>query len=231
MKFLTRSLVCLTLAVTVAVSAYAKEDYKPKDFSIEVKTKGFPGARANVTARLDAPVEAIWKAVLDANTHGGKYPRMVASFCMSEADVMQAKKDGLRNGRTVQRRYAGKKCKPIEARAEGKQWDYHVYQQFDYPFPLSDRWIMAKAMNDETKLAQGKVTQTGKLIFGRQPTYEFKLTLSKAPGHPKQTKLDLYIWTDPGGIIADWMIKEATKYVAPKFMQVLEREGKKWMGR
>jgi hypothetical protein len=205
-------------------------DYVPKDFEMDVDTKGFDGAKANVSARLDAPLLAVWSAVLDTNNHGGKYPRMKRSFCMSEEDVRESKKKGLRNGATVERKYKKKMCEPSKMRREGEIWTYYIFQEFDYPFPLTDRWVMAEGVNDETELNEGRVSQTGRLIYGRQDIFEFKLALSSHPKYPEQTRLDLYIWSDPGGIIAGWMVKEATKYVAPRFMEILEHEGRKWVG-
>ncbi len=202
--------------------------YEPKDFEMEIQTKGIQGAKAKLTARLDAPVEAVWNAILDSNNHAGKYPRLKRSFCMSESDVAESKKKGLRNGNTVDRHYRKKKCQPAEMRQKGQVWNYHIYQEFDYPFPLADRWIMAKAHNDESGLKKKRVRQKGELIYGRQDIYEFELSLSPAPKHPNQTILEMTVWTDPGGLIADWMIEQATKYVAPDWMEALEREGQRW---
>lgn len=200
--------------------------YVPKDFSIEFKTKGFPGAKAHMSARLDAPVEAVWEAILDTNKHAKLYPRMKRSFCITEEHVLASKQDGLRNGATVKHRYAKKKCDPHVMRKPGEVWSYHIFQEFDYPFPVSDRWIMAETINDESNFKKGVASQKGLLIYGRQKIYEFELTVESHPKYPGQTRLGLFIWTDPGGFIADWMIREATEIVAPKFMEVLEQQGR-----
>jgi hypothetical protein len=215
-------LLCLA---SIPFASYA-DDYIPKDFKIEIETKGFEGAKANLTARLDAPMDAVWRAVLDSNNLADKYPRINRSFCMSKEDAQESKKDGLRNGATVERRYKKRMCEPAQMRQIGEVWTYCIFQEFDYPFPLADRWIIATATNNEKDLKKGMVAQTGKLIYGRQDIFEFRLALSKYPQYPNQTKLDIYVWSDPGGIIADWMVKKATETIAPKFVEILEREGR-----
>ena len=147
---------------------------------------------------------------------------------MSAEDIQEAKKKGLRNGATVERRYKKKRCEPLNMRQPGMLWTYHLFQEFDYPFPLSNRLTMTKAVNDESQLkTQGIIKQKGALIYGTQDVYEFALTLTRHPQFPEQSKLDLFVWSDPGGIIAGWMVEEATKYIAPKYIEIMEQEAQK----
>ncbi len=216
------------VSVCMATAVYA--GYQPKDYSITAETKGFPGAKANMTARIAAAPELVWQATLNSNTHAGKYPKIKQSFCVTDEQAQDAKAKKLRNGATVLRLYGKAKCNAPDLREVGKAWDYNLYQLLDYPFPLADRWMITKTHNDETRKGQQIYEQTGKLIYGRQDIYEFTIKISPHPNNKKHSKFDFYVWTDPGGFIADWMIQEATKYIAPEFMRVLEIEAQKLVG-
>lgn len=205
-------------------------DYELKDFSITVKTQGFPGAKAYIVARLDAPVEGVWQAILDSNNHAGVYPRMKRSFCLEKEHVEESKQDKLRNGATIERRYHKKRCEPSAMRKRGSIWLYHLFQELDYPFPLSDRWMMMETSNDETGIHKGTYKQHGKLLYGRQEIYEFSLIAQSHPKYANQTQLTVHIWTDPGGIIMDWMVKEAAEIIAPKYIEITEKKGREFAG-
>jgi len=208
----------------------ALADYKPKEFSIETSAKGFPGAKANIKARLNVPPEEVWITILDVNNHDKYYPRMKRSFCISSQDAQEAKRIKLLNGATVNKRYKEKRCDPYASRKRGETWTYFYFQEIDYPFPLADRWIISEVINDESKAALGIFHQKGQLLYGRQDIYEFELTFKPHPKNPKETQFEMYLWTDPGGFIADWMIKEAAEYIAPKYLEVMEIKTQERMG-
>jgi hypothetical protein len=232
-KLVFALLVCGSLMIAPQTDARKKNrkvDYVPPEFEIEIETEGVPGGKANLSVRLQAPPDQIWATILDANNHADTYPRLKRSFCISEENVIDAKKKGLRNGATVERRYKKEMCNPQDMSQPGKEWDYHLFQEIDYPFPLTDRWMLTKVVNDETESKKGIYKQKGELIYGRQDVYEFALEAHPHPKYPDQTYFTMFIWSDPGGFIADWMIKEATKYIAPRFMEILDRESQKRAG-
>lgn len=232
-KHLKKSVVQLLLSalfIVLAAPAAVAGHYTTPEFQISIVTKGFPGGKANLSTRLQAPPDMVWAAILDANKHANVYPRIARSFCMNEANTLDAKKKGLRNGATVSRLYKKQKCNPPDMEQAGNVWDYYLFQEIDYPFPLSDRWMITKAENDETESAKGIYKQQGKLIYGRQDIYEFALEARPHPKYPNQTYFTMYIWSDPGGFLPDWMVKKATEYIAPRFMEILEREAQKRAG-
>ena len=91
--------------------------------------------------------------------------------------------------------------------------------------------MITRIINDESQIKKKSYKQTGQLIYGRQDIYEFTITVSPYPEHPGQAKFDFYVWTDPGGFIADWMIREATELIAPEYMRILEEESQKRAGK
>ncbi len=217
----------LGAAIIMALPNLSQAKYQPKDYAIKAETQGFPGAKATMQARIAASPEAVWRAIIDANNHAGKYPKIKRSYCVPESVAVGAKKKRLSNGATVDRLYKKDKCVASTLRQEGQKWGMHLFQELDYPFPLSDRWMITTITNDETQKGQKKYTQTGKLYYGRQDIYEFTIKVSPHPKNPSHAKFDFFVWTDPGGLIMDWMIEQATKYIAPEFMRVLEVESKK----
>ena len=227
MKQLFLQLLIGSMFMAVATTAIeAKANYVPPEFQITIETKGFPGGKANLSSRIQAPPDMVWAAILDANHHADVYPRITRSFCMTEASVTDTQKKGLRNGATVDRLYKKGKCNPPDMRKAGEVWSYSLFQEIDYPFPLSDRWMITNAENDETQSAQGIFKQKGQLIYGRQDIYEFSLEASPHPKYPGQTYFKMYIWSDPGGFIPDWMIKQATKFIVSNHGTFLVKSSK-----
>lgn len=197
------------------------------DIEIKINTKDIPGARAKMTALIHAPSDKTWLAVLDFNNQAGKYPRLKRSFCIQAADTKEAQKQGLRNGFTVWKQYSSRACDPYAERKTGKKWSIYIFQEFDYPFPISDRWVIAKMNADESGMGQGVFRQRGILVYGHQKVYEVSFVLKPHPKSPKETFFEMDVWIDPGGVIMDWMVKEAAEYIAPRYMEILEQEARK----
>ncbi len=213
----------LPLVLLWGFSASAKDKPNPNDVAIQIQTKGISGARATMTAWIHTSPEATWQTLIDFNDQGKKYPRLERSFCLQAADAKDVKRQKLRNGFTVEKNYKKNRCDPHELRTEGKKWQLHLFQEFDYPFPLANRWIVAEVNLDETKKRQNRYHMSGRLLYGHQKIYEVDLFVKPHPKNKGETFFEMRVWIDPGGIIMDWMLKEATEYVAPKYMEVLEK--------
>ncbi len=216
------SLMCL-ISISITLCLPRDTRAEPLDFKVTTIAKGVPGVQANITARFDIPIEYVFQEILDVNSHAAGYPNIKRSFCISEENALIAKQKKLRNGATVKRLFYKKRCHPNELRIPGETWHYYWYQEFDYPFPLSDRWVISKVTVTEELGKKKRFELKGDLVYGRQSVYEFRLVLRPYSKIAHHTKTDLFVWTDPGGIIPDVLLVKGTRGGAHHYMKAFEK--------
>jgi hypothetical protein len=208
-------------------SGHLGAEADPFETKVRMVTKDIDGARAYLTARIHAPQEAVWQAFTDFNNHAEKYPQLDGSFCVQAIHTQEIIKKKLLNASTVKKEYRSKRCDPLQIRQKDKKWAMHVYQQFDYPFPLADRWFIGNIHFDETGAkAKGEFKMKGELIYGRQKIYQVSFTFKPHPKNPQHTLVNGDLWMDPGGIIMGWMIRAASDVIIPEYIRKLNHESR-----
>jgi len=211
----------ITLICLLSLTQTAQAD--PPEYQATITADGFPGVKTDIHARFRAPLEEVITEILDIESHVGRYPKMERSFCLTEEQAQQAKKLGLRNAATVQRLFYKHRCHPLNERKPGQDWSFYWFQEFDYPFPLTNRWVISRVCVQEDNNPEKRFELDSHLVYGRQDIYNFRLRLRSYPKIANQTQAELFVWTDPGGFIPDSLLKKATKGASKQYMRVMER--------
>ncbi len=193
----------------------------PPEFKVHATTKEVRGVQVFMSARFRTPLKWAIEETLDVESHVGRYPSMKRSFCLTEEQVDLAKRKGLRNAVTIKRLFYKERCNPRELREPGKTWHFYWFQEIDYPFPLTNRWVISHVTVRE--MGKKKFELTSHLVYGRQSIYELRLKFAPHKEQPGQTYVEFFVWTDPGGFIPDILLKGAAKDASRRYMRAMEK--------
>lgn len=118
---------------------------------------------------------------------------------------------------------------PIEAlpRSRGKTWEAHAFQYYDFPWPVSDRWVLLKVSHDETRHRSGELVARWVMLYGnvKSVTGYFRLTPFKKD--PERTLVSYHVGSDAGIPVPRFLVRYGTNRLLPKVVHALRREAKK----
>lgn len=90
-------------------------------------------------------------------------------------------------------------------------WNDYFYQNFNFPWPLSNRWTVTKARIDESKATKGRYRLEFKMLIGNFKSNEGWWELVPIPGQPQWCEWRGRYESDPGIPMPRFVTKQGVK--------------------
>lgn len=94
-------------------------------------------------------------------------------------------------------------------RQKGQNWTDYMFLQFNFPWPLTDRWLVQKASVDETNAAKGEYKFSYKMDVGNFQTLFGSWQLKPVEKHPGWTEFYGEYESDAGVSVPKFVTKKA----------------------
>lgn len=114
-------------------------------------------------------------------------------------------------------------------RQKRQKWTDYVFYEFNFPWPLSDRWAVQKVRVDETNHEKGKFRYEYKMYLGNFKTLEGRWELLPVPGRPGWTEFRGRYESDPGIAVPHFLTRQGMitgfKKDVAAYRKILNRSG------
>lgn len=116
-------------------------------------------------------------------------------------------------------------------RSKGGEWTSYVFQRFNLPWPLKDRWNVMRVRNDETNAHQARYRYEYKTVAGNFKELKGSWELLPVPEKPGWTEWRGDYRADPGiqypQFLAKTVFKSSIRRAARHYMEMLDKKGVK----
>jgi hypothetical protein len=179
----------------------------------------------SMLAVVFAPPEKVWKAFVNGNKWKNRgIPTMAESMMLTEEQAMTVVKQGLKNNEDIYT-IAGKKgISSVTGRRPQGKWKSYGYQYYDFPWPVSDRWMVIDTDLDETKSSQGIYRMDFRKIAGNIRTLKGFCNITPFEGNPNLTLFDYQADSHPGVSLPKVFIKWGVQRAMPLVVNSLRKE-------
>ena len=96
-------------------------------------------------------------------------------------------------------------------REKGANWNDYIFLQFNFPWPLTDRWTVQRMKFDETNANKGEYKLDYKMEIGNFKALFGSWELVPIPNHPGWTEFRGRYESDPGIPVPKFITKTAMK--------------------
>ncbi len=172
---------------------------------------------------IQAPPKVVWRLFIQANEwRNYKLPQLVDSRAVSE-EVAQ----GSASFKKVEDFYkllGDRVFDPTQNQKSKTTWASHTFQYYDLPWPVSNKWMVMKNVNDETEGEKGVYRCSWEKTAGNVRTLSGEFRLEPFEGDPKRTLMFYRVETDPGSGVPKFLLKWGVKKSLPAAMRVIRRE-------
>ncbi len=175
---------------------------------------------------IQAPTDVVWKLFLDANAWK-RYglPTMADSRAVTgeiahEVESSKKVEDFYQAIGTLV-------VDPMERRRKGGIWENYTFQHYDLPWPVANKWMIVKNINDETGISDGIYRGTWTKAAGNVRSLEGEIRLEPFEGDRHRTLMLYSVKSDPGSTVPKFLLKWAVKKSMPQAIRVIRREAAK----
>src|SRR5262249_42195390 len=103
---------------------------------------------------VQAPPKIVWTLFIQANAWKNyRLPELADSRAISD-DVAE-KSSGLKKVDEFYKLVGNQVFDPLEGQKLGGVWTNYTFQYYDLPWPVSNKWIVVKNINDESQGGKG----------------------------------------------------------------------------
>ncbi|GEM_PF-559871 len=120
---------------------------------------------------------------------------------------------------------------PVKNRRVGQTWTSYLFEYYDLPWPLSDRWMIIKADNDETQKLQGIYKADWLRVSGNIRSMEGHFSLVPFGPDNNQTLLMYDVKADPGSHVPRFILKWGLNTTMPATIRAIRKEAERVYGR
>lgn len=227
-------LLSLALLLTFARPASAEDASFPKSIDADETwvESVFQKGETEVTTRFKLlypfPPEKVWKVLIDTNSWKDTHSEYTDSRTLdkNQADLVDAKKPT-----QVKAFYelVGEEKFPSEhGRVPGKAWTSYVFQRFNLPWPLADRWVVIRIKNDEDSAKAGKYRYEYRMMAGNFAGLKGYWALEPSKDYPGYTVFSGEYRSDPGisvpQFLAKKIFKASIKRAAKENIEILNKQ-------
>jgi hypothetical protein len=179
---------------------------------------------------IEAPPKIVWRLFVNANDWKYyKLPQLTDSRAVSE-EVAKAS-EPLKKVDEFYKMLGERSFDPMDGQKPNTVWTNYTFQYYDLPWPVSNKWIVLKNLNDET--------QSSKLVYrcswdksaGNVKSLSGEFRLEPFEGNPKRTLLYYRVETDPGSSVPKFLMRWGIKKSLPTAMRIIRRESIKLAAR
>ena len=194
-----------------------------------VYTKGYyVGAdkvKGEILGLIFAPPEKVWLAYINGNNWKQRgIPMMQESLMLTQPQAQQLIKQGLQKNEDIYPIVGSEKPSPVANRHAGGKWRAYAYQYYDFPWPVSNRWIVIDTTLDETKASEGIYRMEFEKVAGNIKTLKGFCELSRFEGRPDVTLFNYQAQSHPGIPLPRIFIKWGVTRVMPIVVNALRAE-------
>lgn len=168
-------------------------------------------ARTVTRAWYPFPANDVWMALTDTNNYKSVYSDYSDSRTLdkNQFDLVVEKKPT--NIKGFYELIGGQEFPSHYRRRAGRVWVSYIFQRFDLPWPLNDRWAVSKIKNDESKARRGKYRYEYESPVGNFKTLKGYWELVPVPGKPGWTEFRGEYESDPGIQYPQFLAKKIFK--------------------
>ena len=188
------------------------------------------GVRGRMEGMIPAPPEVVWDLFIQSN-HWKRYgmPAIQDSRAVNQEIVDQV---GSAKSINVFYKIAGNlMMDPIADRKKGGFWTNLVFQVYDIPWPLADRWMIVKTNYDESKISKAIYRAEWTRLAGNVRTVDGWMVLEPFEGDRHLTRMEYQADSDPGISIPKFILRWGLKKTMPGVIQAIRREAIRVYGR
>lgn len=175
---------------------------------------------------VQAPPHVVWMLFVEANNWKSyRLPHLADSRAISE-DLANGSRD-LIKADDFYALLGNRVFSATEGRRKGGTWVNYTFQYYDLPWPVANKWVVLKNVNDETHGAEGIFRCQWSKVGGSVNTMNGKMTLTPFEGDQNVTLLEYRIESDPASHVPKFLLKWGIKKSMPAAIKIIRRESEK----
>ena len=182
---------------------------------------------AHMFGVVEAPPETVWTVLTDINrwSHFG-IPGLHESRLIPEerADELTL----FRGKPSYKMRDFVRQQIPLISlpRKLGGMYEALAFQYYDFPWPVSDRWVLLKVSHNERQRRAGAFKASWVMVKGNVKTVTGYFLVTPFKNNPDRALVSYQIDSDAGISVPRFLLRYGTNRILPKVMQALRRESK-----
>lgn len=179
---------------------------------------------------IQAPPKVVWRLFLQAN-EWNKYrlPQLMDSRAVSEEITQKAV--SLKKVEEFYKLLGDQVFDPVKDQKSGTAWTNYSFQYYDLPWPVSNKWMILKNLNDEREGSKSLYVCKWEKVAGNLKILTGEFRLEPFEGDPNKTLMFYRVETDPGSGVPKFLLKWGVKKSLPTAMKVIRRESVRLYGR
>ncbi len=164
----------------------------------------------NFRVWFEAPPDKVYKILTDTNKLKVWLSNFKDSRTLSKTAYDAIEKERPADGARVIA-LAGNAVASDAHREPNQNWTDYIYFQFNFPWPLVDRWVVHKVRMDETNASNGEYKFEYKMTAGNFKALTGYWKLVPVENHPGWTEFRGEYASDPGIPVPKFVAKNAMK--------------------
>lgn len=144
------------------------------------------------------PANKVWKVLIDTNSWKDLHSDYTDSRTLDRNQFELVKEKKPINVKGFYELVGEQIFSSYYNRRAGGVWTSYVFQRFNFPWPLKDRWVVMKIKNNESKAGKGRYRYDYKTYAGTFKELKGYWELLPIPGKPGWTEFRSEYKADPG---------------------------------
>lgn len=188
------------------------------------------GVWARMEGVIQATPEQVWQLFIQTNDWKSyKLPNLADSRALSAGIVAEVGADDRADH--FYKTLGARVIDPVKDRRVGQVWTGYLFEYYNLPWPLSDRWMIIKADNDETKNLQGVYKADWLRVGGNIRSMEGHFSLIPFGADKKQTLLTYDVKSNPGSHVPRFILKWGLNNTMPATIRAIRNQVTRVYGR
>ena len=175
---------------------------------------------------IQAPTEVVWKLFLDADAwRRYRFPTLADSRAVTAEIAKEV--ESTKKVEDFYQAIGDRVFDPMKERKTGGVWESYTFQYYDVPWPVANKWMIVKNINDETHIAEGVYKGSWTKAAGNVRTLSGEMKLEPFESDRNLTRMVYYVESDPGSSVPKFLLKWGVKKTMPQAIRVIRREAAK----
>ncbi len=172
---------------------------------------------------IEAPPELVWRLFILAD-HWKSYglPTLADSRVVDQEIVQRSA--SLKKVKDFYKILGDRIVDPLSQRARGRIWTSTIFQYYDLPWPVANRWVIAEYVNDEREIAKGIIRSRWTKAAGDIRTFSGTITFEPFGGDLHRTLMVYRVESDPGSHVPKFLIRWALRQSMPEAIEAIRRQ-------
>ena len=177
--------------------------------------------RGEAIGMVAAPPDKVWQVVADFNHYQEFMPKMVRSRLVRFKELERIVHESPAGADAVEALFDRSPPDLAQIRVPGGKYNGYYYAQAEVPWPLRNRWYIARVLWDESQAARHIYACSWSLFVGnlRKNRGEWKVE----PFGDNRTQLTYRVEIDVGGFVPKFVVEEFTNQTLPQIIAAVRR--------